>query len=84
MILSGYKAISWVIRETLTECASYDCALSMLSTTPVIAPGYLILAGTKGNEGAIITRDRYSVAHTETLTDDKWYVLQTNEDHFAG
>ena len=50
----------------------------------MIAPSYIILAGTQGNEGAIITIDRFFSANIETLTDTKWYLVQTNEDHFKG
>lgn len=75
MILSGYKSISWLIRETLTECSSYDCAIEKLSHTPIIAPGYLIVAGTKDNEGTIISRNRFSPANVDTLSEDRWYLL---------
>ena len=44
----------------------------------------MIVAGLKENEGAVITRDRFSVAHVDNLTNDKWYVLQTNDDHWTG
>ena len=50
----------------------------------MIAPAYFILAGVKGNEGAIISRDRFGAANIVTLTDDKWYLVQTNQDHFSG
>ena len=50
----------------------------------MIAPGYFILAGVKGNEGAIITRNRYDVANVTALSDDRWYLVQTNSDHYTG
>lgn len=49
----------------MAACDTYDCAYNSLSTTPIIAPAYFIIAGTKGNEGAVITRDRFYVAHLE-------------------
>ena len=84
MIFTGYKDISWIIRETLTECNTFDCAYNKLSTDSVIAPGYIILAGTKDYEGVIITRNRFDAAHVDRISEDRWYLLQTNEDHFAG
>ena len=46
--------------------------------------GYIILAGTKENEGAIISRNRFDSAHIETLDSQngKWYVVQTNNDEW--
>lgn len=67
MVLSGYYKISWLIRETLEKCDSYDCAHDMLSTTEINALGYIILAGTKSNEGAVLSRNRLSVAHEDKL-----------------
>lgn len=63
MIFMGYTQTGWSIRDTLAQCHNYDCAVSKLSTQRHIAPSYIIIAGTKGNEGAIITRDRFSVAN---------------------
>ena len=44
----------------------------------------MILAGTKDYEGTIISRDRFAPAHVDNLTSDRWYLLQTNDDHYAG
>jgi len=51
---------------------------------PSMSPGYVIIAGTGKLEGAVISRDRLAPAHIETLTEDKWFVAQTNDDHFSG
>ena len=42
------------------------------------------MAGTKENEGAIISRNRFDSAHIETLDSQngKWYVVQTNNDEW--
>lgn len=84
MIIAGYKSISWVMRDTLFECHNYECAYNKLNETPTISAAYVILAGTKDNEGVILSRDRTSTAHAEHLSADNWYLLQTNEDHFTG
>ena len=75
MIFLSYNQPSWLIRDTLETCPDYQCAFERLSTEPVIAPGYFIVAGTKGNEGAIISRDRYDAANIDTLAADRWYLV---------
>lgn len=37
-----------------------------------------------GLEGAVITRGRYSVENIDYLSNDDWYLVQTNQDHFEG
>jgi len=84
LIFKGKVGISWLIREALTKCGSYECAVSMLTSEPIIAPGYIILAGTKEYEGMVISRNHFGPAHIEQLSIDNWYVAQTNDDHFTG
>jgi len=66
------------------ECDNYACAKAKYSTSPIISPGYMILGGVSGNEGAIITRDKFGADDITELTADKWFLVQTNDDHFAG
>ena len=77
MLFTGYSEISWVIRETLIECDSYDCAYKKLRSDQISALGYIILAGTKNDEGVIITRDRFGVANEKHLnsTDNTWFLV---------
>jgi hypothetical protein len=83
-LFAGYQQNTKLIRDTLETCTSYDCAYKALTESYIIAPSYFIVAGLKGNEGAVITRDRFAVAHLDELTDKKWFVLQTNDDHWTG
>uniref|UniRef100_A0A7S3IXY1 ceramidase n=1 Tax=Strombidium inclinatum TaxID=197538 RepID=A0A7S3IXY1_9SPIT len=84
MTFAGYRELSWLTREALTECDSFDCAYHKIRDTPISALGYVILAGTEGDEGVVVTRNRLSVAHENHLnaTAGKWYVVQTNNDHW--
>jgi len=84
MMFTGYKEISWVVRETLNKCEDYDCAYEHLKNTEINALGYIILAGTKENEGVVISRNRIGAAHEDHLnvTNGTWYVVQTNSDHW--
>jgi hypothetical protein len=84
LIFFSYNQASWLIRDTLEQCDDYDCAFEKLSTSKIIAPGYYILAGTKGNEGSIITRDRFAAPNITTISDENWYLVQTNQDHYTG
>lgn len=77
--------VGFLTRQLMQNETSYEAAKTMLSTTKLIAPVYFILAGTQPGQGAIITRDRNSnEADVYTLADaaDKWFVLQTNYDHW--
>ena len=67
MLFTGYSEISWLIRETLTVCSDFDCAYYKLKDDPINALGYIILAGTKDDEGVIISRNRFDSAHRTWL-----------------
>jgi len=43
----------------------------MFSTTPIIAPVYYIVSGTKKDEGVILARDRDTVDEVTTLNSSK-------------
>jgi hypothetical protein len=82
LIFLGFDEISWSIRNAFETCESYDCAFNYMHDHPVIAPGYVVMGGLKGNEGAIISRDRWAPAHVDLLSEDRWYLTQTNSDHW--
>ena len=68
MIFTGYQGNTKLIRDTLTKCSNYECAFDAFHDSVIIAPCYYILAGTKENQGVVITRDRFSVAHIDQLS----------------
>ena len=82
MIFTGYNEISWEIRNVLDECDSWTCAHKRLSSDSINALGYIILAGIEKNEGVIISRNRFGAAHQDFLNDTRWYLVQTNSDHW--
>jgi len=58
----GYFPDGWLIREALIKDSTFDEAVDRLSTTPIIAGIYYIVAGTDGTmDGAIITRNQTHV-----------------------
>jgi N-acylethanolamine-hydrolysing acid amidase len=82
MLFSGYNEISWELRNVLDTCDSWECANKRLSSDNINALGYIILAGTKENEGVVISRNRFGPAHQDNLNDTNWYLVQTNSDHW--
>lgn len=84
LIFKGYKQNMKLIRDTLQECSTYDCAYDKLANTPQIAASYYAIAGSKNKQGAVITKDRTGPAHIDQLSEENWYVSQTNDDHWKG
>ncbi|XP_065188773.1 N-acylethanolamine-hydrolyzing acid amidase-like [Sycon ciliatum] len=77
--------LGFFVRETLdTDGIDFVQAVETLSTTPLIAPVYLIVGGVTPGQGAVITRDQLGAIDTYYLDADKgrWYVLETNYDHW--
>jgi hypothetical protein len=83
-IFEGRPEIGLATRDAIEQCADYDCMINTWSAMTTVVPMYLIIAGTSPNQGAVISKDPKGVANVRTLTDDTWYLLQTNDDHFAG
>ena len=73
---------SHLLRKTLVEANDYEEALQMLSSMPLIAPVYYIIAGLGPNDGALLSRDRNDSIKPLYLNDTAWYLVQTNYDHW--
>ena len=82
MMFKGTQEISWLIRSTFETCDNYECAYKKLGHEKICALGYIILAGTKNDEGVVISRNRVGAAHEEHLNATQWYLVQTNNDHW--
>jgi len=71
-----------LIRRILETASTYDEALNILSSSPVIAPMYYIIAGIESGEGAIVVRDPLKNVETITLRNQtnlsKWFLIETN------
>ncbi len=79
---SGAMGNSILIRRTLETKQSFQEAVDYLSTQPIVTYCYYVVAGLRGNEGAIITRVRNYAEDIWYLSDDSWYIIQTNYDHW--
>ncbi|XP_075463827.1 N-acylethanolamine-hydrolyzing acid amidase-like isoform X3 [Ascaphus truei] len=72
--------VSWLMRDALNDAEDYQSAKHQLSTTPIIAKVYYIMAGTMPGEGVIITRDRLGSADILPLDplNGEWFRVVTN------
>lgn len=84
--LMGDRRSQWMgllTRSVMENATSFSEAQTMLTKTPMLAPGYYILGGNSSGQAAIITRGRND-SDTLRMQDwsKKWYLLETNYDHW--
>lgn len=76
--------MSFLTRSVLETANSYEEAKTRLAQTKLLAPAYFILGGNRTGQGCIITRSR--ALSLDVLEIDlklgRWYVLETNYDHW--
>lgn len=73
---TGITEVSWLVRDTLTNCDDYNCALKSLSDTQTSSKCYFILSGMKPTEGVVISKSENQVDHVDYLEDDlsNWFL----------
>lgn len=76
----GYSKPSHAVRSVLESAQDYESALEALSTIKINTPTYFIVSDTLKN-GAVLTRTTDSVINLWKLTENDWYLVQTNFDH---
>jgi len=83
MIVRGRVATFSQIREAMDTVSSFDDAVTFFSTAKLSSASYFILGGVRAGEGAVITRNRDSVADAWKLNvrAGRWYLVETNYDH---
>lgn len=79
--------VTWAVREVLEDDAahaSFDAAVSALSTRAFATQMYLTIGGTKPGQGVVLTRDHNALLDTWRMnaTSGGWYLVQTNYDHW--
>uniref|UniRef100_UPI003AAD6DAD acid ceramidase n=1 Tax=Centroberyx gerrardi TaxID=166262 RepID=UPI003AAD6DAD len=76
--------MSFLTRSVLENATSYEDAKTRLAQTKLLAPAYFILGGNQTGQGCVITRSRLlSLDIWEIdLKLGRWYVLETNYDHW--
>jgi len=72
----------WIMLQDLLlkKEVTFDSAVETIMNTNVTSPGYIIVGGVHGNEGVVVSRNSIGTNHTHWLSDDEWYVAQTNRD----
>ncbi|XP_059372650.1 N-acylsphingosine amidohydrolase (acid ceramidase) 1a [Carassius carassius] len=83
----GWRDGMWMgflTRKVLENATSYEDAKDQLSLTKLLAPAYFILGGNRSGQGCVITRTRINTLDIWELDMKlgRWYVLETNYDHW--
>uniref|UniRef100_A0A9J7YP12 Acid ceramidase n=1 Tax=Cyprinus carpio carpio TaxID=630221 RepID=A0A9J7YP12_CYPCA len=83
----GWRDGMWMgflTRKVLENATSYEDAKNQLSQTELLAPAYFILGGNGTGQGCVITRTRINTLDIWELDMKlgRWYVLETNYDHW--
>ncbi|GAA6068165.1 N-acylsphingosine amidohydrolase (acid ceramidase) 1a [Tachysurus ichikawai] len=76
--------MSFLTRKVLENATSYEDAKKQLALTKLLAPAYFILGGNQTGQGCVITRTRSNTLDVWeiNMTLGRWYVLETNYDHW--
>mmetsp|Transcript_23177 Transcript_23177/g.17603 ORF Transcript_23177/g.17603 Transcript_23177/m.17603 type:complete len:200 (+) Transcript_23177:481-1080(+) len=83
-IFKGLPEIGVAAREMMLACDSFSCMVDHFATTTTIVPIYGILAGSGPNEGVVISKAADGIDNIRQLDDENWFLLQTNDDTYAG
>lgn len=78
----GGQVIGQNIRSVLNTYSDWSAATKKLETEEFIINCYLISAGLKHNEGKVITRNMDDSQDIWQLTDERWFEVETNFDHW--
>jgi len=84
ILVEGRTTTFATIRNAVESLDTFDGAVKYLSEAQLSAASYFIVAGTKPQEGVVITRGRDAVADVWRIDASKgdWYVLELNSDHW--
>ena len=83
LLAKNASIASFTIRDTLENEQSFEDAYGVLTRATFIAPSYMIIAGVKSGQGAVITRDRIVTRDGWKLDPpNQWFLVETNYDHW--
>ncbi|KAH3726701.1 N-acylethanolamine-hydrolyzing acid amidase-like [Dreissena polymorpha] len=76
--------ISFLVRNSLDNDTTFEDAVQRLAYTQTIADAYFIIAGTKADEGAVVTKGRLAADDIWRLNaeNNRWFLVETNYDHW--
>lgn len=69
---------AWLVRKVLEEEADYASAVSRLKKEEIGGPIYYIVSGV--GQGIVIEREVKGVHAYYELSEDQWFIIQTNYD----
>jgi len=78
----GGQVIGQNIRRVLETYSDFSTATTQLASEEFIINCYLISAGVQHNEGKVITRNMDDAADVWQLTNNRWFEVETNWDHW--
>lgn len=81
-MLAGKTDNAYAIRNALQNYDNYQDAFNYLKNVETIADSYYIMAGINSNEGAVITRARTHAIDFWALSEERWWLVETNYDHW--
>lgn len=70
----------WLLRKVLEEETSYNSAIKRLKGTRIGGPVYYIVSGINPYEGMVIERDVSAVHAYYELSEENWFIVQSNYD----
>lgn len=70
----------WTLKKTLEEETTYEAATKRLRTVELGGPVYFIVSGVGKDEGMVIERDVNGTHAYYELSEDNWFLVQTNYD----
>lgn len=76
-----YRPLENLMQDIVMEIDDFATAVDLLRSQKVTSPGYVIVGGLENNEGVVIARDPEGVAFEHWLSEEDWYVVQTNKDY---
>lgn len=82
-MLEGNMGNTFAMRYALENYDNYADAIQYFKTEKLVAPCYYIVGGLSGNDGSVITRSRDELVDFWTLSDNQWWLVQTNYDHWT-
>jgi len=85
---AGGKPFGYEVRRLLDQSISYGDVVERLAATKWLAPQYFVVAGAGPFEGAVVTvdrtapRSRADVQRIDPAKASRWFLVQTNDDHW--
>ena len=80
MLDEDYTLESHFMESLILNTESFDEAVHLVQNAKLTSPSHFILGGLSQDEGVVISRDFDHAVDIRWLTDEDWFVVQTNSD----